>query len=73
MMILNRYVFGYRWKKNRPRDGISTRVIFEDFTKDLWLWNINVKNKLYLVHQRHKMYYATCFLDKCGIFRFCCT
>ena len=51
-------VFCSRRKYVRFRDGNATLFIFEDFTKDFWLWKMNILNKLYFLHHLHKIYYA---------------
>ena len=42
----------------RFRDGNATLIIFKDFTKDLVLLKMNIKDKWYLLHHNHKRYYA---------------
>ena len=38
----------------RFQDRNITLFVFKEFTKEFWIWNINIENKWYLLHKRHK-------------------
>ena len=72
-IMLNITMFYSRRKTFRLRDDNETLVILKEFTKDLWLWKIDIKNKLYFLHQHHKRYCVAHCLGQYNISLFCCT